>query len=75
MAATNLNALDHTQVQVGDMAIAGGGAHILAYLGERQWIQADPSAGKVIVETAPSKNGWFKGPVRIVRWECLALSN
>jgi hypothetical protein len=70
--AKSLNELDHALVEPGDMAIAGGGAHILAYLGDKQWIQADPSANKVIVETAPSTNGWFKGAIQVVRWRWVA---
>jgi hypothetical protein len=69
--AKSLNTLDHSRVRRGDLAIAGGGTHILAYLGDNQWIQADPTAQKVIVETAPSANGWFKGPVKVVRWKWL----
>jgi hypothetical protein len=69
--AASLNALDHGEVRVGDLAIAGGGSHILAYLGDMRWIQADPTAQSVIAETAPSKNGWFKGNVKIVRWRWL----
>jgi hypothetical protein len=72
MTAKSLNELDHALVKPGDLAIAGGGSHILAYLGGSKWIQADPTANQVIVETAPSKNGWFKNAVRIVRWRWLA---
>jgi cell wall-associated NlpC family hydrolase len=69
--AKSLNDLDHSLVKPGDLAVTGGGSHILAYLGDQQWIQADPSANKVIVETAPSKNGWFQRQVKIVRWRWL----
>jgi hypothetical protein len=69
--AESLNALDHTKVRTGDLAIAGGGSHILAYLGDKRWIQADPTAQNVITQTAPSKNGWYKGRVKIVRWKWL----
>ena len=69
--AKNLNELDYTVLKVGDLAIAGGGVHILAYLGDHRWIQADPGADKVIIEQAPSKNCWFSGAVKIVRWTLL----
>jgi hypothetical protein len=72
--AKSLNELDHSLVKTGDLAIAGGGSHILAYLGEKRWIQADPTEVKVIVETVPSKNFWFKGPVKIMRWKWMAAS-
>lgn len=69
--APSLNALDPLVVQVGDLAVAGDGVHVLAYLGNGRWIQADPDAGKVIIETVPSKNPWMKGSVKIVRWQLL----
>ena len=70
--AKSLNDLDHSEVKPGDLAIAGGGCHILAYLGDNRWIQADPNAGEVIIEKAPSSNRWFIGQVKIVRWTVLA---
>jgi hypothetical protein len=63
------------KVLQGDMAVTNGGAHILAYLGDRKWIQADPSANKVIVESIPSNNGWFKRRVNIVRWKWMDFPN
>jgi NlpC/P60 family len=68
----SLNDLDYDALQAGDLAIAGGGVHILAYLGERRWIQADPSEDKVIICEVPSQNAWFGGKVKIVRWAMLA---
>ena len=70
--AKNLNELDHSLVRPGDMAVTGSGSHILAYLGNKQWIQADPTANQVIVETAPSKNGWFTRSVNVVRWRWMS---
>jgi hypothetical protein len=43
----------------------------MAYLGDLQWIEADPEAGKVIILAAPSQNSWFDSPMRIVRWKVL----
>jgi NlpC/P60 family protein len=73
-AARTLNGLNDTAANIGDLAIAGDGIHVLAYLGEKHWIQADPDAGKVIIETAPSKNAWMNSPVKIVRWTILAAA-
>ena len=56
VSPASLNNLDYARLQPGTMAIAGNGVHILAYLGNRQWIQADPGANKVIIERAPSTN-------------------
>lgn len=71
----SLNALDHTTLQPGDLAVTRSGAHILAYLGEQRWINADPMAEKVEVVTAPSDNLWFQGPMQIVRWKLLRQSH
>ena len=68
----SLNDMDYRELQAGDLAIAGGGVHILAYLGDRRWIQADPSEDKVIICKVPSQNTWFGGQVKIVRWAMLA---
>jgi hypothetical protein len=70
--AKSLNTLDASSVQAGDLAVAGDGVHILAYLGNRRWIQADPTAGKVVITTTPSDSPWTLGPARIVRWTLLS---
>ena len=67
----SLNELDHTLVTPGDLAVTQSGVHILAYLGDGHWIQADPGAGKVITLPAPARNGWFQSPMKIVRWRAL----
>jgi hypothetical protein len=70
---TSLNALDYSLVQPGDMAVTAGGDHVMAYLGDRTWIAADPGVGKVATFTIPEqKNGYFFTPMRIVRWKLLA---
>jgi len=67
-----INALDHSQIRPGDLAVTTNGIHIMAYLGGQRWIEADPGIGSVVVVTAPSSdNGWFHGPMRIVRWTML----
>jgi hypothetical protein len=49
------------------------GVHILAYLGDNHWIEADPTAHKVLIVQVPeSNNAWFNVPVRIVRWRTLS---
>jgi hypothetical protein len=65
----SLNDLDHTTVLPGDLAITSNGVHILAYIGNKRWIQADPHAGRVISLSAPSsENPWFNDPMKICRW-------
>ena len=72
LATPSLNALDHSRIRPGDMAVTANGLHILAYTGENRWIEADPNVGKVITLTAPTKdNVWLSEPVKIVRWRWL----
>lgn len=70
-----LNGLDTSQLQIGDLAVMGSGAHVLAFIGHNSWIQADPNlangGNKVIVTEAPSESGWFGQGVVICRWKIL----
>jgi hypothetical protein len=69
----SINVLDHTTVLPGDLAVTTSGLHIMAYLGDHVWIEADPGLGRVVSLTAPVKdNLWFQGPMRLVRWRILA---
>lgn len=68
----SINELDPAKIRPGDMAVTKSGIHILGYLGNNTWIEADPAAQKVLMATAPSETVlWFKGPMKIVRWEIL----
>ena len=70
--APGINALDHSRLMPGDLAVTRSGVHIMAYLGNNLWIEADPGAGHVIRVTAPSPdNGWFDTPVSLMRWRLL----
>jgi hypothetical protein len=64
----SLNTLNPSALQKGDLAVAGDGVHILAYLGDHRWIQADPIAGKVVITRTPSDSPWMMGAAKIVRW-------
>lgn len=67
---TTLNTADDTKLHPGDLAVTENGQHILAYLGDKTWINADPK-GKfaVVSKTAPDeKDAWFSTPVKLVRW-------
>ena len=67
-----INNLDHSRIIPGDLAVTKNGIHILAYIGDNTWIEADPGVARVITVTAPSKdNVWFQGPMNIVRWKIL----
>jgi cell wall-associated NlpC family hydrolase len=64
-----INQLDHTKVLPGDLAVTRSGVHIMAYLGDGHWIEADPGAGRVITVRVPENdNAWFSTPMHIVRW-------
>ena len=68
----SINSLKHDQIMPGDLAVTTDGLHVLAYLGDSTWIEADPSILKVIKVQVPARdNGWFQTPVRIVRWRLL----
>lgn len=67
----SLNALDEGQILPGDLAVTLGGAHTMAYLGDRTWIEADPNllwGDKVIVVRTPSRIAWFGTHMRLMRW-------
>jgi hypothetical protein len=69
----NLNELDHSPLLPGDLAVTENGVHILAYLGGRTWIEADPAVDRVITITAPAVDiSWFKSRMKIVRWKVLS---
>jgi hypothetical protein len=68
-----LNALDYSLLMPGDLAVTSAGDHVLAYLGDKTWIAADPGEGKVTRFVIPElKNAYFSTPMRIVRWKILS---
>jgi hypothetical protein len=69
----SLNELDHSRVLPGDLAVTRDGIHILAYLGGKEWIEADPFIGRVVSVAVPATaNPWFDSPMEVVRWTVLA---
>lgn len=70
----NLNQVDQNQILPGDIAVTVSGVHVMAYLGEGKWIEADPNIGKtVIVQVPESKNPWFQETFKILRWRELDM--
>ncbi|MHA3770733.1 NlpC/P60 family protein [Verrucomicrobiota bacterium sgz303538] len=65
----SVNDLDPALLKPGDMA--SNGTHIMAYLGDRRWIEADPGENRVITVDVPADNGWFQCPMTILRWTLL----
>ena len=57
----------------GDLAVTTSGVHVLAYVGDGRWIQADPGTGAVVtLDGRTGANRWFLTPVTIHRWQILA---
>lgn len=72
--AESINGLDHAKLLVGDLAVTAGGEHVIAYLGNKLWIEADPVFGRVVLVQAPCQtNLWFNQQVSIVRLKALEL--
>jgi hypothetical protein len=68
----NLNEFDPAKILPGDMAVTSNGVHILAFTGDRTWIEADPAADRVLTLTTPDPDcSWFKSNMKIVRWRLL----
>ncbi|MCW3096075.1 MAG: cell wall-associated hydrolase, invasion-associated protein [Chthonomonadaceae bacterium] len=66
---STLNRADYSGLQAGEIVVTQSGAHTMAYLGDRIWIEADPLAGSVITVQAPAaKNPWFEQSMKIMRW-------
>ena len=73
--AASINAIDRQQLLAGDLAATVDGQHILAYIGQNQWIEADPGYHKVMVVMVPdADNFWFRVPVYVLRWHQLDRS-
>lgn len=64
--------IDYQDIRPGDLAITNSGVHVLVYLGENLWIQADPREHKVIVNDGRiDSNVWLSTPVTIFKWSIL----
>lgn len=71
----SINDCSGPYLRPGDMAVTANGVHVLAYLGNNTWIQADPSLAdgdRVILTTAPSKSTWFRQKIVLCRWSLSA---
>jgi hypothetical protein len=75
MKAESIKLINYPLLEEGDLAVTTDGLHILAYIGEQKWIQADPSAGKVTITHKDKKNVWFDLPVIVLRWSIFATAN
>jgi len=72
LTAARLDRLDHSPLRPGDLAVTADGVHVMAYLGRKTWIEADPDLARVVRLVPSSRSFWLQVPVRIVRWNALA---
>lgn len=70
-SAESLNLTDYARLLPGDLAVTSGGVHVLVYLGDGTWYEADPGYRAVLRQTVPSRDGWFGQPVVLLRWTVL----
>ena len=64
--------LDCDRLMPGDLAVTADGRHVLVYLREGKWIQADPMASKVIIgHGRRDQIAWFNSLVTMHRWMVL----
>ncbi len=72
LESSSINELDHSKLLPGDLGVTRSRVHVMAYLGDRHWIEADPGIDRVITVEVPSKDiVWFQEPMTIVRWNVL----
>ncbi len=57
--------------KAGDLAVTKSGLHVVVYLGDSRWIQADPAEGKVHTLPNTGDSVWFHMPVEILHWSLL----
>jgi NlpC/P60 family protein len=73
--AAALSEFQQARLHAGDMAVTTDGVHVLAYLTDGTWIEADPDARRVTliptVDPRDISNIWLNVPVTIVRWRVL----
>lgn len=67
--AGKLRDLDFNVLSSGDLAVTGDGRHVMVYLGNGKWIQADPGTERVTIENPRvDRNSWFDSYVTLHRW-------
>jgi NlpC/P60 family len=67
-----LRDLETDGMLAGDLAVTADGRHVLVYLRDGSWIQADPMASKVIIgHVERDQIAWFNSLVTVHRWTIL----
>lgn len=68
--------MSYDGLKPGDLAVTANGIHVIVYIGDDNWIQADPGIGSVAtLNGRTSDNSWFKVPVTLHRWKILVTPN
>jgi len=70
--AGSINETDCGDLQPGDLAVTANGVHVMVYVGDRTWAEADPDLKRVVEVTVPTENRWFTVPVVLMRWRVLS---
>jgi cell wall-associated NlpC family hydrolase len=64
---------DHEHIRPGDLAVTESGSHVLAYLGNDNWIEAEPTIGRTHIFQLTDQFASLAGEkVRFVRWRWLS---
>lgn len=59
--------LPDERLKPGDLAVTSSGIHCLVYLGNGDWIEADPAIGKVIILNTNQPESWLSARCVIAR--------
>ncbi len=64
-----LRELDFRNLSPGDLAVTADGRHVMVFLRDGKWIQADPGPLKVTIgRPGVDENPWFNARVTLHRW-------
>jgi hypothetical protein len=67
-----LRDLDSRKFSPGDLAVTADGRHVMVFLRDGKWIQADPGPFRVTIgNPVVDPNPWFDSLVRMQRWTLL----
>jgi len=68
----DLREIDPATLEPGDLAVTKDRRHVMIYLGDGEWIQADPAAGKVFTARAGSSLSiYLTSEVTLHRWRAM----
>jgi cell wall-associated NlpC family hydrolase len=69
--APGLTKIDLERIRPGDLAVTADGVHVFVYVGQGEWMEADPGQGEVLRGPTSIVNDWHSRPVDVVRWRQL----